>query len=95
MLVHAATAAEALVALRSLGIDSILVEGGAGLAGALLQDLLVDRLIIFRAPLILGAGALNAFGATGPHLLHAAPRWRLVHSTWFGDDEMTVYAPHT
>jgi diaminohydroxyphosphoribosylaminopyrimidine deaminase/5-amino-6-(5-phosphoribosylamino)uracil reductase len=94
-LVHAATTRDALVALRQRGIRSLLVEGGATLAATLVQEALVDRLVIFRAPLVLGAGSLNAFG-TAPAVRAAdAPRWRLVESRRFEDDEMTVYAPPT
>jgi len=92
-LLHAATTRDALVALRERGLRSVLVEGGAALASAFLQDALVDRLIIFRAPLVLGAGALNAFGAVPPTRVDEAQRWRLIRSQRFEDDEMTVYAP--
>jgi diaminohydroxyphosphoribosylaminopyrimidine deaminase/5-amino-6-(5-phosphoribosylamino)uracil reductase len=92
-LLHAATTRDALVALRERGLRSVLVEGGAALASAFLQDALVDRLIIFRAPLVLGGGALNAFGSVPPTRVGEAPRWRLIRSQRFEDDEMTVYAP--
>jgi len=92
-LLHAATLRDALVALREREIRSILVEGGATLASALVQEALVDRLIIFRAPIVLGNGALNAFG-TAPAVRAAdAGRWRLVEARRLEDDEMTVYAP--
>jgi diaminohydroxyphosphoribosylaminopyrimidine deaminase/5-amino-6-(5-phosphoribosylamino)uracil reductase len=92
-LLHAATARDALVALRERGVRSLLVEGGAALASAFLQEALVDRLIIFRAPLVLGKGALSAFGAMPRARAGEAPRWRLIRSQRFEDDEMTVYAP--
>jgi diaminohydroxyphosphoribosylaminopyrimidine deaminase / 5-amino-6-(5-phosphoribosylamino)uracil reductase len=92
-LLHAATTRDALVALRERGIRSLLVEGGATLASAFLQEALVDRLIIFRAPLVLGGGALNAFGSMPPSRAGDAPRWRLLHTQRFEDDEMSVYAP--
>jgi len=92
-LLHAATTRDALVALRERGLRSVLVEGGAALASALLQEALVDRLIIFRAPLVLGHGALNAFAAVPPTRVGEAPRWRLLRSQRFEDDEMMVYAP--
>jgi diaminohydroxyphosphoribosylaminopyrimidine deaminase/5-amino-6-(5-phosphoribosylamino)uracil reductase len=92
-LIEAATAREALTALRSRGVRSLLVEGGATLATAFVRDALVDRLVIFRAPLVLGAGSLNAFGTAEPVRAADAPRWRLVESRRFEDDEMTVYAP--
>ncbi len=92
-LVHAATIGEALVAIRALGVRSLLVEGGATLASALLEDTLVDRLIIFRAPIVLGGDSLNAFGTARATTIDGALRWRVVHSRLLGDDEMTVYAP--
>ncbi len=92
-LVHAATLADALVALRVAGIRSMLVEGGAALATSFLQESLVDRLIIFRAPIILGAEALNAFAGLPSATLGNARRWRLRQAKRFGDDEMSVYAP--
>ena len=94
-LVHAASLPDALAALSVEGIRSILVEGGAALATSFLQDGLVDRLIIFRAPLILGRDALSAFSGLASSTIGTAPRWRLVDGRRFGDDEMTVYAPPT
>jgi diaminohydroxyphosphoribosylaminopyrimidine deaminase / 5-amino-6-(5-phosphoribosylamino)uracil reductase len=91
--IQAATTRDALLALRERGVRSLLVEGGAKLAAALVEGALVDRLVIFRAPLVLGAGSLNAFGTASAVRAAEAPRWRLVESRRFGDDEMTVYAP--
>ncbi len=53
----------AMEVLHRQGVQSLLVEGGAGLAGSFLEASLVDRLITFRAPVLLGPGALAAFGA--------------------------------
>jgi diaminohydroxyphosphoribosylaminopyrimidine deaminase/5-amino-6-(5-phosphoribosylamino)uracil reductase len=85
--------AAGLAALRARGVRSLLVEGGGGLTGALLGSGLVDRLVIFQAPLVLGAGALNAFGAAPAALVAEAPRWQPVARRAFGRDFMTVYAP--
>lgn len=84
--------AEALRALKSMGIDSLYAEGGAGLAGALLEGGWVDRLIIFRAPVVLGAGALGAFDRAPSFTLEEAPRFRIVRERRFGEDDMTIYA---
>ena len=85
------------VALRQLcgrGIRSILVEGGAGIAAALLEAGLVDRLVIFQAPVILGRGALNAFGGVALAKVMGAVRFPVVRRQEFGDDLMTIYALH-
>jgi diaminohydroxyphosphoribosylaminopyrimidine deaminase/5-amino-6-(5-phosphoribosylamino)uracil reductase len=92
-LLHAASLPHALRALRARGVRSLLVEGGAGLASAFLQEALVDRLIIFRAPIVLGGGSLNAFGGAPASTIDTAPRWHLVEARRLGDDEMTVYKP--
>jgi len=91
-LVPAASLGEALRALRSRGVQSILIEGGARLAGALLFEGLVDRLIVFTAPVVLGAGALNAFLLAPAQRAESAQRMRVIERQVFGDDLMTVYA---
>lgn len=91
-LIEARDMAEGLVALRESGIRSVLVEGGAGVAGALLERDMVDRLIIFRAPVLLGAGALGAFSRAPGWALERAPHLRVIRRRVLGDDEMTIYA---
>lgn len=81
-----------LEALRAGGVRHLMVEGGAGLAGSLLTGGFVDRLIIFQAPVLLGAGALPAFGAVLPGS-GALSQWRVTERREFGDDFMTTYAP--
>jgi diaminohydroxyphosphoribosylaminopyrimidine deaminase/5-amino-6-(5-phosphoribosylamino)uracil reductase len=83
---------ESLRTLRTRGIRSLLVEGGAALAGAMLGASLVHRLIIFQAPVVLGAGALGAFQHVPPVSAAGAPRLRVLRRQAFGDDLMTVYA---
>lgn len=89
----APTLGEALTALRSAGVNSLLVEGGPRLAGAVLADALADRLIIFQAPVLLGSGALSAFAHVPPAEVAHGPRFRVLARERFGDDLMTVYAP--
>lgn len=65
--------AEALTALGSLRISSLLLEGGPTLAGVALAAGEVDRVEIFAAPLILGGGK-PAVAGEGPALLADAIR---------------------
>ncbi len=67
----------------------LLVEGGPTLAAALLADDLVDRLLVYRAPIIVGAGAgLEGFA---PESLAAAHgRWRRVEERPLGEDRLEV-----
>ncbi len=76
-----------LEVLRQRGVRSLLVEGGSILSGALLAAKAVDRLIIFQAPVVLGVGALPAFGG-----VDAIARLRVIERGEFGADLMTVYA---
>src|SRR5690606_23972975 len=48
------------------GVDSLLVEGGAGAASAFLATDRVDRLLLYRAPVLIGGGkpALADIGLT-------------------------------
>jgi diaminohydroxyphosphoribosylaminopyrimidine deaminase/5-amino-6-(5-phosphoribosylamino)uracil reductase len=54
-----------MAALANREINELQVEAGAILAGALLEEQLVDEVLIYLAPLLLGLGARNAF-AIGP-----------------------------
>lgn len=60
--------AEVLAVSRSLGIRSILCEGGARLAASLLHEGRVGRLYLFVAPVTFGSGGLRAFPADAERL---------------------------
>lgn len=72
-------------------VDDLLVEGGAGAASAFLAADLVDRLFIYRAPILIGEGkpALNDVGLAS--LADAHGRWRLEDSRMLGIDRLEVY----
>jgi diaminohydroxyphosphoribosylaminopyrimidine deaminase / 5-amino-6-(5-phosphoribosylamino)uracil reductase len=83
----------ALDALGDAGVRSLLVEGGARLAGAFIGTGMVDRLVIFQGSAIFGAGALSAFAFVPPTEVARAPGWRALERREIGADTMTVYAP--
>jgi diaminohydroxyphosphoribosylaminopyrimidine deaminase / 5-amino-6-(5-phosphoribosylamino)uracil reductase len=91
--IRARNLSEALTKLKGRGITSLLVEGGAGLAASFLGESSVDRLIIFQAPIVFGAGSLNAFAGVAAHDLAHAPRFHALRTERFGDDVMTIYSP--
>lgn len=72
-------------------VDSILVEGGAGAASAFLAADRVDRLLLYRAPILIGGGkpALADIGLID--LAEAHGRWRLADSRLLGSDRLDVY----
>lgn len=86
------TLSAALRALSADGVHALLVEGGARLAGSFLEEKLVDRLVIFQAPVILGAGALSAFAHVSEATAAALGHLRVVERATFGEDVMTTYA---
>jgi diaminohydroxyphosphoribosylaminopyrimidine deaminase/5-amino-6-(5-phosphoribosylamino)uracil reductase len=49
--------AEELAALAAEGVQSLLLEGGPTIATAFVAEGLVDRLLVFVAPLLAGQGA--------------------------------------
>ncbi len=81
----------ALAALAQAGLTSLLLEGGAGLAAAFLRADLVDRLVLYQAPAIIGGDGVPAVQAMGVSLLDAMPRFRRVAETAVGDDLLTEY----
>ncbi|MCP8892708.1 bifunctional diaminohydroxyphosphoribosylaminopyrimidine deaminase/5-amino-6-(5-phosphoribosylamino)uracil reductase RibD [Sphingomonas faeni] len=72
-------------------IDHILVEGGAAVASAFLAADLVDRLILYRAPILIGGGkpALRDIGLTD--LADTHQRWTHVDARQLGSDRLEVY----
>jgi diaminohydroxyphosphoribosylaminopyrimidine deaminase/5-amino-6-(5-phosphoribosylamino)uracil reductase len=71
--------------------DHVLIEGGAGAAAAFLKADLVDRLLIYRAPILIGDGlpAIGDIGLTG--LPDAHGRWYHKESRALGSDQLDVY----
>jgi len=83
--------AAALQALGARGLTRLLVEGGAGLAGALLRLQLVDRLVWMHAPLLIGGDGTPAIGAFGIAALADAPRFARVSTEASGADVVTTF----
>ncbi len=71
--------------------DHLLVEGGAATAAAFIAADLVDRLLLYRAPILIGGG-LPALGDIGLGCLaDAHGRWRLHDARALGSDRLEVY----
>lgn len=80
-----------LRALAGRGVQSVLVEGGARLAGGLLAADAVDRVAWFLAPMLIGGdGAPAALAGEGAPTLAAAPRLRDVVSGRVGVDVLVT-----
>ncbi|SFN97436.1 diaminohydroxyphosphoribosylaminopyrimidine deaminase [Sphingomonas sp. OK281] len=72
-------------------VDHILIEGGAAVASAFLAADLVDRLLLYRAPILIGGGqhALRDIGLAD--LAAAHDRWAIVDARQLGSDRLEVY----
>ncbi len=68
----------ALQALAGEGLDSVLIEGGGRLAGALLREGLIDRVYQIQCPLWLGDGKA-AWDDLGAPSVDTVARWRLTN----------------
>src|SRR6478672_7512720 len=72
-------------------VNDLLVEGGSSTATAFLTEDLVDRILIYRAPIIVGEGK-SSFGYVGlDAIADAHDRWRLVVERRLGVDRLEVY----
>lgn len=81
---------ERIAALKD--VQYLYVEGGAGTAASFLTADLVDRLEIYRAPIVIGGG-VPGIADIGLERLHAAHgRWRLAESRQFGSDRFEAYS---
>ena len=69
----------------------LLVEGGAQTAAAFLRADLVDRLLIYRAPVVIGAGRPGVADIGLSSLADAHGRWRKTDSRALGNDTLEVY----
>ncbi|NUF27724.1 diaminohydroxyphosphoribosylaminopyrimidine deaminase [Gilliamella bombicola] len=67
-------------------INSIWVEAGAHLAGALIEQDLVDELIIYYAPKLLGHNAKDMCILPNLQNLSMAPKFRVKSATMVGED---------
>jgi diaminohydroxyphosphoribosylaminopyrimidine deaminase/5-amino-6-(5-phosphoribosylamino)uracil reductase len=72
-------------------VNELLVEGGAGAAASFLSADLVDRLLVYRAPILIGEGrpGVRDIGLTS--LADAHGRWTRAETRPLGTDLLEVY----
>lgn len=81
-----------LAALADRGITRLLVEAGPTVAASMLVADLVDEVVVYRSPQLLGQSGLPALPAPGGlAALEDPQRWRAHDTRPFGADTMTVY----
>ncbi|HEX8654479.1 MAG TPA: bifunctional diaminohydroxyphosphoribosylaminopyrimidine deaminase/5-amino-6-(5-phosphoribosylamino)uracil reductase RibD [Allosphingosinicella sp.] len=79
-------------AVFALGdVNDLLVEGGAETASAFLRADLVDRLLLYRAPILIGSGKAALGDIALESLIDAHGRWRIHDRRMLGSDSLEVY----
>jgi diaminohydroxyphosphoribosylaminopyrimidine deaminase / 5-amino-6-(5-phosphoribosylamino)uracil reductase len=83
------------VVLKTLQSDfqvaSVMVEAGGKLAGAFLQAGLVDKIVWFRAPIIIGGDGMSVFASLGIEDLTDALAFDVIELGRVGRDLMEIY----
>lgn len=81
--------ADAMTRLAGRGVNRVLAEGGARLARGLLETQLVDELLLFRSPKVMGTQGVDGFAGLPPDQVMAD--FRPARQERLGDDVLSVY----
>jgi diaminohydroxyphosphoribosylaminopyrimidine deaminase/5-amino-6-(5-phosphoribosylamino)uracil reductase len=79
--------AQVLALLGKAGINEVLVEAGATLAGALVEQYCVDELLLYVAPVVLGDRARGLLKLPEPQELAQARRFEVFETVAVGTDQ--------
>ena len=77
--------------IAKLDCNNLMVEGGAATATAFMKAGLVDRLLLYRAPIFIGAGKACLGDIGLGQLSDAHGLWQLCDSRSLGKDRLEVY----
>jgi diaminohydroxyphosphoribosylaminopyrimidine deaminase/5-amino-6-(5-phosphoribosylamino)uracil reductase len=83
--------AQAMRTLGDAGLTRILAEGGAHLAAALLRSDLIDRLVWFTAPGVMGGDGIPAASPFGVDSLKQMPRFERLGVRSLGNDIEQIF----
>lgn len=75
-----------LQALADYPLNTLWIEAGSTLATSFWQQHLINQLVVYQAPLLLGADAKPMLQAGGLSQLSQAPRWQWQNVRQIGDD---------
>ena len=73
------------------GITRVLVEGGAQLASTLVAEDILDEVVLFRAPVVVGPDGVRALGGYALSAIERSPRYRQIETALVGEDQMRRY----
>jgi diaminohydroxyphosphoribosylaminopyrimidine deaminase / 5-amino-6-(5-phosphoribosylamino)uracil reductase len=81
----------AIKEVHELDAQYLLIEGGAHTAASFLQAKLVDRIMLYRAPIIIGGGKACLGDVGLENLADAHGEWQLRDTRRLGKDTLEVY----
>jgi diaminohydroxyphosphoribosylaminopyrimidine deaminase/5-amino-6-(5-phosphoribosylamino)uracil reductase len=84
-----------LKALSERGVRAILLEGGPTLAGSFLAAGLIDQVVAYIAPVLIGGGGKSALAGPGAPNIADAKRFRLEDVVRIGPDVRLTATPLT
>lgn len=84
---------ELMIELGKRQINNLWVEAGKNLAGSLIEQKLVDELVLYIAPKLLGEQARGLCNLSHLTQLADAPLWQLNEFRQIGDDIKLTYMP--
>lgn len=84
-----------LAQLRELGVQRVFVEGGPTIAAAFLRLGVVDELLVYIAPTLLGSQGASAVGSLDIATITAQRRLAVTGTERLGDDLLVVAHPST
>ena len=82
--------ADLLARLGKRGVQSVFVESGGELAGALLRQGLIDKLILFYGAKLVGGEGRSPFSGVGVEKMSEAIRLQEIEVRRYGDDLMVL-----
>lgn len=82
-----------LLALKDKGITRLLVEGGAKVAASFIEQNFVDRLLVFRAPSMIGADGLSGIADLEIQDMNALKHFKRQKIRMLGQDLLEIYTP--
>ena len=82
-----------LKALQERGVGSVFLEGGPTLAGSFLAEGLIDRVVAYIAPVLIGGGGKAALEGPGAPSIGDASRFRLLEYKEIGGDMRLTAVP--
>ena len=75
--------------LAGAGLTRIFCEGGGQLAASLIAAGLVDELVLFNGPKVIGGDGMSALSTLGVTVLENAPRFELLEHRAISGDIMS------